>query len=308
MSRHDVTSHVGRLAVLMQDVPSRTAEFMALFRALETARPAFRRLFKDRLAKSFLSPSLRTVAAFSRFPGVYNTFVAIIDHRWPGARTSGIARTREIDDLTVEALSGGTTQVVLLGAGFDSRPYRLDGMERATIYEVDHPATSARKQAIMKRLLKSVPANVRFVQMDFNKDNLDEKLNMAGFKSSLSTFIIWEGVSNYLSPEAVGNTLAWCGKAAINGEVVFTYIDKEVFSNPKAFYGTDRITSLLQGVGEKWAFGLNPGELRSYLEKRGLRLESDSNANRYRQKHFGKRSTRMRGYEFYRVAVASFGK
>jgi methyltransferase (TIGR00027 family) len=227
---------------------------MALFRALETARPAFRRLFKDRLAKSFLSPSLRTVAAFSIFPGIYNMFIGIIDRRWPGARTSGIARTREIDDLTTEALSKGVKQVVLLGAGFDSRPYRLAGMEKASIYEVDHPATSARKQASITNLLGRVPSNVRFVAMDFNKDDLDAQLSRAGFMPSLPTFIIWEGVSNYLSPDAVDRTLAWCGMAAISGEIVFTYIDKEVLANPRAFHGTDRITNLLQGVGEKMDF------------------------------------------------------
>jgi methyltransferase (TIGR00027 family) len=236
---------------MTRDVPSRTAEFMALFRALESTRPAYRGLFKDRFAKCFLSPSLRTVAALSRLPGIYNIFAGIIDSRWPGARTSGIARTREIDDLAIEALSRGTKQIVLLGAGFDSRPYRLSGMERATVYEVDHPATSARKQEIIKRALKSVPANVRFVSMDFNKDSLDEKLGEAGFKSSLPAFIIWEGVSNYLSSEAVDSTLAWCGRAAISGKVVFTYIDKEVLANPGSFYGTDRITNLLQGIGEK---------------------------------------------------------
>ena len=292
----------------MQDVPSRTAEFMALFRALETARPGFRHLFKDRLARSFLSPSLRRVAAFSRLPGIYDILAGIIDNRWPGARTSGIARTREIDDLTVGALSGGTKQVVLLGAGFDSRPYRLSGMERATVFEVDHPATSARKQEVIKRALKSVPANVRFVPMDFNKDSLDEKLGEAGFEYSLQTFIIWEGVSNYLLPEAVDSTLAWCGTAAVAGRVAFTYIDKKVLDNPRSFYGTDRITNLLKGVGERWTFGLNPEELRSYLEKRGLRLEIDSGATQYREKYFGKRSARMKGYEFYRLAVASFGK
>jgi methyltransferase (TIGR00027 family) len=145
------------------------------------------------------------------FPGIYNIFIGIIDRRWPGARTSGIARTREIDDLTTEALSKGVKQVVLLGAGFDSRPYRLAGMEKASIYEVDHPATSARKQASIRSLLGSVPPNVRFVAMDFNKDDLDAQLSRAGFKPSLPTFIIWEGVSNYLSPEGVDNTLAWCG-------------------------------------------------------------------------------------------------
>jgi methyltransferase (TIGR00027 family) len=236
---------------MMRDVPSRTAEFMALFRALESARPAFHRLFKDRFAKGFLTPPVRMVAGLSRLPGVHNIFIGIIDRRWPGARTSGIVRTREIDDLTIDALSRGTKQVVLLGAGFDSRPYRLAGMEKASIYEVDHPATSARKQASVESLLGTVPANVRFVAMDFNKDDLDAQLSRAGFKPSLPTFIIWEGVSNYLSSEAVDSTLAWCGRAAISGKVVFTYIDKEVLANPGSFYGTDRITNLLQGIGEK---------------------------------------------------------
>jgi len=122
------------------------------------------------------------------------------------------------------------------------------------VYEVDHPATSARKQEIIRRALKNVPVNVRFVPMDFNRDNLDGKLSGAGFKSSLPTFIIWEGVSNYLSSEAVDSTLAWCGRAAIAGMIAFTYVDKKVLDNPGSFYGTDKITDLYKGVGERWTF------------------------------------------------------
>jgi methyltransferase (TIGR00027 family) len=291
----------------MDDLPSRTAEFMALFRALESARPAHHRLFEDRLAKSFLSPSLRIVAALAKLPGFRTMVMEIIDRRWPGSRTSGIARTRVIDDLTIEALSRGTRQVVLLGAGFDSRPYRLPGMERAAIYEVDHPATSRRKQATIKKLLGSVPANVRFVPMDFNKDDLDTTLRRAGFRSSLSTFIIWEGVSNYLSPEAADGTLAWCGRSSRTGTVAFTYIDREVLANPRSFHGTARIANLLEGVGEQWTFGLNPSELGAYLIEKHLSLESDSDAAQYREKYFGNQSTGMKGYEFYHVAVASLG-
>lgn len=290
------------------DVSSRTAEFMALFRALESTQPQSRRLFDDSKAKRFLSPSLRVVAGLSRLPGIYNLFISIIDRRWPGARTSGIARTRTIDDFAVEALSGGIRQVVLLGAGFDSRPYRLEGIEKAIVFEVDHPATSARKQSIVHKFHGGVPENVRFVLMDFNSDDLDTELKRAGFKTSFSTFIIWEGVSNYLTKEAVDKMLLWCAKAIAGGKVVFTYIDNQVLLNPESFYGTERVSNLVSSVGERWTFGMDPKEVKSYLLRLDLKLETDLSAIQYRQKYYADQSSKMRGYEFYHVAVASLAK
>ena len=290
------------------DVSSRTAEFMALFRALESAQPQSRRLFDDSRAKWFLSPSLRVVAGLSRLPGIYTIFMEIIDRKWPGARTSAIARTRTIDDIAVAALSDGIRQVVLLGAGFDSRPYRLKGMDKALVFEVDHPATSARKQSIVRRFPGGVPENVRFVPMDFNDDDLNAELKRAGFNNSLSTFVIWEGVSNYLTKEAVDKTLTWCAKVIGGGRVVFTYIDNQVLLSPASFYGTEKVSNLLSGVGEKWTFGMDPKEVKSYVLRMDLKLENDLSAIQYRQMYYADRSAKMKGYEFYHVAVASFAK
>src|SRR5882724_1640816 len=86
---------------------SRTAQYMALFRALESARPAARRLFEDRFARGFLPLGLRLVVALSRVPVVGDLAPAFIDHRWPGARTSGVARTRFIDDVVKVKLGLG---------------------------------------------------------------------------------------------------------------------------------------------------------------------------------------------------------
>ena len=140
---------------------SRTAEYMALFRALEATRAADRRLFKDRFAAAFLSPRLRLVVGLSRVPVVGALIRAYIDHRWPGARTSALARTRFIDDQTGVALGSGTEQVVILGAGFDARAYRIAAMARvAVVFEVDHPSTSAAKRTIVQAILASVPHHV----------------------------------------------------------------------------------------------------------------------------------------------------
>ena len=107
---------------------SRTAEFMALFRAIESARPAKYRLFTDIYARKFLSPSYKLVVQMSRIPIIGMSISFYIDHKWPGARTSGIGRTRFIDDMLSKALhEGGFGQIVILGAGYDSRAYRIPG-------------------------------------------------------------------------------------------------------------------------------------------------------------------------------------
>ncbi len=117
---------------------SRTAQYMALFRALESTRgPA--RLFDDPFACAFLPGGLRAVAHAARLPPVGELVRRCIDRRWPGVRTSAVARTRYIDDVVTGALRAGATQVVILGAGFDARAYRVPAMARAAVFEVDHP-------------------------------------------------------------------------------------------------------------------------------------------------------------------------
>jgi len=284
---------------------SRTAMFMALFRALESRRAQKSRLFTDQYAKLYLSPSLRLILGISAIPIVRGAVNQLIDRRWPGARTSGIARTRLIDDTLDRELATGVAQIVFLGAGFDSRPYRMPRMSKATVFEVDHPATSAAKLRQTERAMGSVPNNVRFVRMDFNQQKLETVLENAGFDFAVRTVFIWEGVSNYLTAQGVDSILLFCAKAAAGSCIVFTYIDKKVLDDPGAFYGTDQIVKLLSGVGEKWTFGIQPDSLGAYLAERGLSLEMNMGAAEYRKRYFGDDSHKMKGYEFYRVAVAA---
>src|SRR6266851_5670017 len=107
---------------------SRTAEQNALFRALESALPASRRLFDDPLARNFLTWPLSLVARLVVVPGLREVVPWLIDNRWPGVRSSVVARTRLIDDAIAAALGERTEQLVILGAGFDSRAYRLPGL------------------------------------------------------------------------------------------------------------------------------------------------------------------------------------
>src|SRR5262245_23641861 len=120
---------------MQPDQPSQTAEYMALFRAIESVQPPTRRLFSDPFSRAFLRPPLHLAADVARLPLLGKLIAWIIDRRWPGARPSGVARTRLIDDLLLRALHDGVQQVVILGAGFDCRAYRLKGMNQVQVIE-----------------------------------------------------------------------------------------------------------------------------------------------------------------------------
>jgi methyltransferase (TIGR00027 family) len=193
---------------------------MALFRALESFRPPSLRLFEDRLARELLRPSLRIVADLSRAPFLGVLIPWIIDQRWPGARSSGIARTRFIDEALVEAIEDGIEQVVILGAGFDCRAYRLSNLERARIFEVDHPDTLTAKREHLRRALRGLPPHVVFAEIDFNQQQIKDVLAASSFDSARRTFFIWEGVTNYLSEQAVDATLRFVSTVAAGSRLI----------------------------------------------------------------------------------------
>jgi methyltransferase (TIGR00027 family) len=149
---------------------------MALFRALETARPADRRVCDDPFAETFLAAPLRLAVRMAKVPAAGALIAAYIDRRWPGARTSAVARTRFIDEAVTAALSAGVEQFVILGAGFDARAYRMKALNTLKVFEVDHPSTSAAKQRSVGAALGAMPAQVRFVPVDFDAGSLADSM------------------------------------------------------------------------------------------------------------------------------------
>lgn len=284
---------------------SRTAEYMAFYRAMESARPRNKRLFTDPFAIHFLQPSLRRAVKLSRIPYLGAAIAWYADRRAPGARTSAIARTRLIDDSVSEALREGMPQVVILGAGFDCRIYRLLGMGSVTAFEVDHPATVAAKRSRLCALIAPLPPNVHFVEIDFSRQSLAEVLQLAGFDSGRSTVFIWEGVTNYLTADAVDAVLRYVASCADLSRVVFTYVHRGGLDGSGRFADASKIVNHVARLGEPWTLGLIPEELPPYLGDRGLRLDLDDDARRYRSGYFAKTAESMNGYDFYHVAVAS---
>jgi methyltransferase (TIGR00027 family) len=256
--------------------PSRTARQNALFRALEARRPPADRVADDPLAVKFLTPEFRALAAAGRVPPVRRLIESVIDRRWPCVRGGVVARTRLIDEAVAAALPG-VQQVLILGAGFDSRAYRLAQLRDVAVFEVDHPATQAAKRRILRRGSGEIPANVRFVPVDFGADDPAAKLAEGGFASGKPTLVLWEGVTNYLDPVSVDATFSFLASAIAPGSpVLFTYVDRAMLDGSAVFEGAATTLRAVRRVGEPLTFGLNPKEVPGYLSERGFELDSDT--------------------------------
>ena len=117
----------------------------------------------------------------------------------PGMVGAMLSRTRYIDEVLLQDLSGGARQVVILGAGFDSRAYRFrERLEGVRLFEVDYGPTQEYKKRRLQEIFGSVPKHVQYVAMDFNRDDLATQLRNNGYSPKERTVFIWEGVTMYL--------------------------------------------------------------------------------------------------------------
>jgi methyltransferase (TIGR00027 family) len=290
----------------MMNRSSRTAEYISYFRALESARPNTEaRAFYDQYAHMFLHGWKKWGAALAHVASTRHLMVHLTDRRVPGARAAGVARTAYIDK-QLEKILPEMSELVILGAGFDTRPLRLPMAKRLPSYELDFPATQQRKKQILASVLAKLAMPPHFVPIDFNKQSMTESLQGAGFNMSLPSCFVWEGVSNYLLPEAVDKTLREIAKFKAGSMLIFTYVEKNVLEQPKRYYNAQNLLAKLKGMQEPWLFGIEPNEAQSYLAERGLTLVSDVGvADVWNSMH--RPAYAIRGYEFYRIAVARVG-
>ena len=287
------------------DQPSRTAEYRALFRAVETAERADRRLFDDPLAAAFLTGRLKALAAFARLPAIGRLATYFLDLGWPRTRSSAVVRTRLIDDLVRQAIRSGARQALLLGAGFDSRPYRLEELRGVPLFEVDHPSTQRAKRQRLQTHLGPLPGNVHFAPVDFEKDDLETTLMHAGFDTTVATVAVWEGVVSYLTPAAVDQSFRTLARILSEGShLIFSYVHQGALDGSVAFREARRWKSSVRSSGEPFIFGFDPAGLADYLRPRGFALVSDVSTAEAAKSYCEPLHRNEPGSELYRIAAA----
>lgn len=282
-----------------------SAQAVALARAIESARPESTRLFFDPFASGFLDAGPRAIARLCRIRGLGDAILWLADAVTPGARGNTLGRTRFIDGSLLAAINRGLDQVVILGAGYDCRPYRLPESSTVAVFEVDHPATQARKRARLKDLVPGMPDHVEFVPIDFNERSLADGMKGSAFRLGSRNFFIWEGVTEYLSSEAVDSTFRFVVDVSAPGSLLaFTYTDRGLINGTKEFAGGRRLLALNRLGGEPYSFGLDPATLRDHLAARGLDLLDDIAGEGYQERYFTPLGRVLSGNEYERVALA----
>ena len=279
--------------------PSRTAQFVALYRALETDEMRREPMFRDPLAMSFVPAYLALMVRLARTPGLRGLLERYADHRAPGGRTSAICRTRFIDDAVRREVEAGTRQLVLLGAGFDCRAHRLPELRDTRVFEVDRRQTQTHKRSVIERQTGTRP--VSYVEVDFQRDDLRTRLVQAGWNAAERTTFVWEGVTPYLNQSAVEGVLALVGSTPSGSALVFTYVHRGVLDGSAHFAGANKVMSVVRRMGEPWSFGIMPEELADFVARFGLELLEDLGADEYRTRYPWTHG--VSGYAFYRIAI-----
>jgi len=177
-----------------------------------------------------------------------------------------LCRKRYIDDKILEALRTGIEAVVILGAGLDTRAYRLAALAEIPVFEVDLPENIEYKTARLEHVYGRVPAHVRFVPVDFESQELESALAAQGYPTGQKSFFVWEAVTQYLTEGGVRRTFSFLAKANAGSWLVFTYIRKD-FIDGVARYGLDALYQAYRVKGQLWRFGMDPKQVAAFLEE-----------------------------------------
>ncbi len=257
--------------------PSFTAAFVAACRGLGPLLPERLRLVDDPLGARFAGDALGELAGALREVGpvTRNAAMAGLAPMLPWVLYMQV-RTRALDDALLAAVGSGCRQVVILGAGFDARASRLrDVLHEVAVYEVDHPATQARKRAVIDAA--GEPSLARYLAWDFERDPMRElpaRLAAMGHDPSRVTFTLWEGVTMYLSAGALDATVeAVAGYSAPGSRLAFNYVERALVESPGALAAL--VSRFVKGVGEPFRSGFDPTRLPEWLAARGFSLVTD---------------------------------
>ncbi len=153
-----------------------------------------------------------------------------------------LARNSYGDTLFSDALTDSIPQIVILGAGYDTRAYRYSELIKdTTIFEVDIAPTQARKRTVLEQKEITIPSTVHFISHNFKNDSLLQSLENGGYNPALKTLFLWEGVLPYLTRDDVDKTLRVITNSSVSGSTIFfDYLteqkDSQVESEPFLFW------------------------------------------------------------------------
>lgn len=273
---------------------STMAEVMAMRRFSESRRPEGERICYDPYAVHFINPAILRAAA--EHPDEAKTKAEQVDRLFPGIGSSICARVRYFDDFVKVSVDGGIRQLVIIGAGYDTRAYRIDNLKRdVRVFEVDHPHTQAIKIQKIQEIFGRLPANVTFVPLDFERENLGKLLAADRFDRSKRTLFLLEGLVMYIPPASVDETLDFIMQNSEKGSLVlFDNYPRSLVDGTDMGEAAANIREFTRRAGEPLQFGMPDGKTARFLADRGYTNIREVTSSEYRRLYFhGKNADRL---------------
>jgi methyltransferase (TIGR00027 family) len=264
--------------------PSASALNVARCRAIAAHETREEIKGQDFLAEIFLGEEARQSL---KDPAVHAGILKKLAAFSPGGYEFFIARTAYLDAIVAEALRDDIPQLVFLGAGYDTRAYRFGPLIQHTrVFELDSEATQQHKRSLLEQESIAIPAQLTFLPIDFTRESLADRLFQAGYAGDKQTLFIWEGVSYYLPPQAVEDTLSFVRHHSPAGSVIcFDYMIAA--SEIADRFGAKQAREAMQAIytAEPLQFDLHPAQAASFLAERGFRIVDHLTAKDMQQRY-----------------------
>jgi len=273
--------------------PSRTAHFVAHGRALADAGLSHVPDFHDPTARVFLSDKGKQSLAKTERVLQEGKRSASVEMARVMADLIAL-RTAVIDAAVRDAIATGARQLVILGAGYDGRAWRIKELEGVKVFEVDHPATQGSKRARVAQLPPPIGI-VSFVSIDFERESLDRVLDRAGHDRRVPTCWIWEGVLMYLTHEAMQATLSGiAGRSASGSTLIVNYhtVLRRLIAR-----------LIFRLIGEPQISAWTPEEMAADLRSAGFVVREDTGMLDWNAR-FARGEAKVERASYMRVAVA----
>ena len=239
--------------------PSKTAEGVALQRAVHQLIDATPKILEDPIAPRLFAPDV--IAGVYAHSERFHTVSSL------ALRSHVLIRSRYAEDCLMQAAQQGVHQYLILGAGWDTFAYRQPEWARNLhIFEVDHPASQQAKLGRIHSAEIAVPANVEHVPIDFETTSLRESLQFSSFDFTCPTFVSWLGVMVYLTQEAIDTVFQFLASLPYGSEMVLT------FSVPRREQEPHPLAEVAGQLGEPFKTYFTPDALIACLHSFGLSI------------------------------------
>jgi methyltransferase (TIGR00027 family) len=256
--------------VIMTKLAATTGAGPMLSVAVEQHFPKNQRIIEDNLAHSILPSSMRAIVQLTQLAFIRDWLVRTTEKSAPGIWGGTTCRKRYIDEKLIESVAQ-IDAVVNLGAGFDTRAYRLPALASMPVWEVDQPENIGLKLARLKKLFGGVPNHVKLLPIDFDREELGSVLAAHSCPADRRIFFIWEAVTQYLTESGLRVTFDFLAKAARGSQLAFTYLRRD-FLDGQVMYGQEYLYKRYVVRDKIWLFGMDPEGIVNFLAPYGWRV------------------------------------